>query len=38
MQDGEYDLTGMRNNKGIPKIFAERNPTPLGDTVVALGR
>jgi len=27
----------MRRNKGIPKFVEERDPTPLGDTVVSLG-
>ena len=28
----------MRRNKGIPKFVEERDPTPLGDTVVSLGK
>jgi hypothetical protein len=38
MHDGKDDLTGMRKNSGIPKFIEERDPTPLGDTVVLLGK
>jgi hypothetical protein len=37
MQDGKDDLTGERNNNGIPKFVKERDPTPLGN-VVSLGK
>jgi len=37
MQDNKYDLTGTKNNNGIPKFVEERAPTPLGDSVVSLG-
>jgi len=38
MQDDIDGLTGMRNSNGIPKLVEERDPTPLGDTVVSLGK
>jgi hypothetical protein len=38
MQDDKDDLIETRNNRGIPKFVKERDPTPLGDTVVSLGK
>jgi len=38
MQDDKDDLTGKRKIKGMPKLVEERDPTPLGDTVVLLGK
>jgi len=37
MLDDIDGLAGTRNNNGIPKLVEERDPTPLGDTVVSLG-
>jgi len=38
MQDGEDLLTGMRNYNGIPVFVEKGDPTPLGDSVVSLGK
>jgi len=39
MQDGKDDLTGLRNNNGVPKfIWRKRDPTPLRGNVVSLGK
>jgi len=38
MQDDTDDLTGMRNNNGIPKFVEKRDLTPLGGNVVSQGK
>jgi hypothetical protein len=38
MQDNKDDLTGMRNNNGVPKFVEEKDPTPLRGNVVSLGK
>jgi len=38
MQDDKDDLTGKRKIKGCPNLQKKRDPTPLGDTVVPLGK
>jgi len=38
MQDDKGGLTGDRHNKRIPKIVKERDPTPLWDNAISLGK
>jgi len=38
MQDNKGDLTKERNNRRMSKIVTERDPTPLGDNAVSLGK
>jgi len=38
MQNVKNDLTRTRNNNGIPKFVEERDPTPIGDNLVSLGK
>ena len=38
MQDDKDDLTGMRNNNGIPKFVEERGSDSAKDDVVSLGK
>ena len=38
MQDGEDNLTRPRNHNGIPVFVEKGDPTPLGDSVVSLGK
>ena len=38
MQDDKDNLTGTRNNNGIPSFIEERDPTPLAGNVVSLGK
>jgi len=38
MQDGEDVLTGTRNHNGILVFVEKGDPTPLGDSVVSLGK
>jgi len=38
MQDSEDVLTETRNHNGILVFVEKRDPTPLGDSVVSLGK
>jgi len=38
MQDSKDDLTGMRNNNGIPKFIEEKGSDSARGNVVSLGK